>query len=229
MGQCTAAPATPNTQIKIHGVPMSQNAVGPIVLAMELKIGDMEFCDLMKGAHKEPSYLKIHPYGQIPALQDGAFCLGESNAILRYLALAYAKNLYPVSSPKVCAKIDFAMETFSNVYQAHMPVVYVVFGFAQASSDQGAANKAYTEAIQMWLNTHLTGKFVTGDTPSIADYKAVPFFFAAMQPVCKKKLGFVPPPRMVKYCEDFMAAVPAAKFMREAGGFSIKEFAASKE
>jgi len=208
---------------------MSQNAVGPIMLAMELGIGGMEFIDLMSGKHKEPDFLKIHPYGQIPALQEGAFSMGESNAIMRYMALAYGKQFYPVTKPKDCAKIDFAMDAFSNVYTAHMPIVYVVFGFAEASNDQAAANKAYTEAIETWISTHCTGKFVIGDTPTIADFKAAPFFFSAMQPACKKKLGFTPPARMVKYVKDFQAAIQSSKFMSEAGGYSIKEYAATKE
>lgn len=220
----------PAAKAKIYMMPPSQNACGPVLLATDLGVGEGEFCDLMSGAHKQPEHLAIHPYGQIPALKDGDFCLGESNAILRYLALAYGQKYYPTSSPQTCAKIDFALDAFSNVYKPHMQVVYPVFGFGSAPEDQAAANAAYTEALTKWLDTHVQDrKFVTGDSLSIADFKAAPFFYSAIQPAMQKKAGFEAPARVKKFCEDFMAATAASKFMEEAGGFSIKEFAASKE
>jgi len=199
-------------------------------LAKDLKIGEPEMCDLMTGAHKKPEYLEIHPYGQIPGLKEGDFGLGESNAIMRYMAMAYGQKYYPVATPQTCAKIDFAMDAFSTVYKAHVLIVYTVFGFGSAPDDQAAANKAYCEAIEKWFAVHVKGsKFVTGDSLSIADFKVAPFFYAAIQPAMKTKLGFEPPQRAIKFCEDFMAAVPESTFLQNAGGYSIKEFAASKE
>ena len=51
--------------------------------------------DLMGGANKTESYLKLHPAGKVPVLQDGDFVLFESNAILRYLAQKVSSSLYP--------------------------------------------------------------------------------------------------------------------------------------
>ena len=42
--------------------------------------------DLSKGEHKTPEYLKIHPLGKVPALQDGDAIFLESVAICMYLA-----------------------------------------------------------------------------------------------------------------------------------------------
>jgi len=221
----------PAKKLQIHQMPVSQNACGAALLAMDLGVGEPEVCDLMSGAHKKPEYLAIHPYGQIPALKDGDFCLGESNSILRYLGLAYGSKYYPAGTDaQACGKIDFAMDAFSNVYKAHTKIVYTVLGFGAAPEDQVAANKEYTDAINKWFDVHVKDqKFVTGDTPSIADFKAAPFFYSAIQPCMKMKVGFEPPPRAVKYCEDFKAAVSASKFMDEAGGYSIREFCAMKE
>merc|ERR1719401_2995968 len=152
---------TPASKVKVYQMPPSQNACGPTLLALDLGIGETELCDLMSGANKKPEHLAIHPYGQIPAMKDGDFCLGESSAILRYLALAYGQKYYPATSPQTCAKIDFAIDAFSMVYKAHVPVVYVVLGFAQASDDQSAANTAYAEAITKWFDIHVKDpKFV---------------------------------------------------------------------
>ena len=45
----------------------------------------------------------------------------------------------------------------------------------------------------------------------------------------KNKIGLEMPAQFSTYCDAFIAAVGAAGVMQSAGGFSIKEFAASKD
>lgn len=216
---------------KIYGVPPSMNCAGPIVLALEAKAGQMEYLDIMSGSHKTPEYAAVNAYQQVPGLEDGDVKIGQSNAILRYLAMKYKPEAYPVGEPEKCAKIDYALESFSDfVYPGHKKTVYGVFGFMAPPDDQKAANAEYVAACDKWLATFVGDKkFCCGDTPSIADYKAVPFFFSAIQPVMKKKIDLELSEKVSKYVADFCAAVGASAFMESAGGFSIKEFAASKE
>ncbi|MDB5849467.1 MAG: putative Glutathione S-transferase [Rhodoferax sp.] len=42
--------------------------------------------DLMQAAHKTPEFLRLNPFGQVPVLDDGGVIVGDSNAILVYLA-----------------------------------------------------------------------------------------------------------------------------------------------
>jgi len=42
--------------------------------------------DMGKGEHKQPEYLKVHPLGLIPALEDEGHAVLESNAICLYAA-----------------------------------------------------------------------------------------------------------------------------------------------
>ena len=217
------------SQVKIHGVPPSANCCAPIVMAMELKVGGMEYVDLQAGAHKQPAFLAINPAGTVPALEDGSTKGGESNAILRYLAVKYGAKFYPVSSPPTCFKIDFALDDFVNsVYPAFTDVVYVGLGFkpAPSSGTQAEANKKFGEAANTWLARHLVGKFGLGDQISLIEVKALPYFFAAMQPVMKKKLGFMLSAKARTYVDDIMKAMPeSSKFLQE-GDFSISKFCA---
>lgn len=55
--------------------------------------------DLLKGEQKQPAFRAINPRGQVPALEDGEFRLGDAQAILVYLARRYAdERWYPLDA-----------------------------------------------------------------------------------------------------------------------------------
>lgn len=57
---------------------------------------ETETIDMMKGEHKLPSYMKVHPLGRVPALEDNGFVMFESAAIVMQLADKYPeKGLAP--------------------------------------------------------------------------------------------------------------------------------------
>lgn len=58
--------------------------------------------DLKAKAQKSPEYLKVHPLGLVPALQDGSLTIIESGAIVTYLADKYPEKKLapPVASPE---------------------------------------------------------------------------------------------------------------------------------
>ncbi|MDA5564206.1 glutathione S-transferase [Cobetia sp. MMG027] len=45
--------------------------------------------DMANGAHKASEFLKISPFGQVPAIEDNGVFLSDSNAILVYLTHRY--------------------------------------------------------------------------------------------------------------------------------------------
>jgi len=48
--------------------------------------------DMANGAHKAPEYLKISPFGQVPAIDDNGTTLSDSNGIITYLIERYADS-----------------------------------------------------------------------------------------------------------------------------------------
>ncbi len=48
--------------------------------------------DMANGAHKAPDYLKLNPFGKVPAIDDNGTILWDSNAILVYLAKRYGAD-----------------------------------------------------------------------------------------------------------------------------------------
>jgi len=222
--------ATTNASVKVFGMPASANSCSPILLAMEAGAGGFEMCNLMEGEHMKPEFLKMNPFHHIPTIKDGSFTMGESIACLRYLALKYKPEYYPVEDPVACGVIDFAAESFGgDVYpKIGYGVFYSVFEFAGAPEDQSKANEEASAAVDTWMKHFIKGKFVNGDKVSIADFKAVTFLFAAMQPAVEMKTGFKLADRAKQYVECFIETVKASAFLKSAGGYAIAEYAASK-
>lgn len=70
--------------------------------------------DLQSGAQMENEYLKINPFGRVPAIEDGGFTLSQSDAICKYLcALSGPSSFYPEDIQKqatVNQWVDFATQ-----------------------------------------------------------------------------------------------------------------------
>ena len=84
--------------IKLYTFPASSNSRK---VRMALIEKGLEFeripIDLSKREQKNPDYLKIHPFGQVPALDDEGFVLYDSTIINEYLEDEYP---YPPLLPK---------------------------------------------------------------------------------------------------------------------------------
>jgi glutathione S-transferase len=62
-------------------------AIRPLIMLEELEVPyETVLIDFKAGEHKSDEYRKIHPHGQLPALQDGTLTMFESAAICAYLA-----------------------------------------------------------------------------------------------------------------------------------------------
>ncbi|CAK9180368.1 unnamed protein product [Ilex paraguariensis] len=102
------------TPVKVYGPPLS-TAVSRVLACLLEK--DVPFqlisVNMSKGEHKKPDYLKIQPFGQVPAFQDESISLFESRAICRYICDKHArqgnKGLYGVN-PLEKASIDQWLE-----------------------------------------------------------------------------------------------------------------------
>jgi glutathione S-transferase len=107
--------------IKLYDFKSSPNCQRVKVVLEEKKIPyETVNIDLRAGAQKTPEYLKINPYGKVPAIVDGDTVLYESCIINEYLDENYPSPRLMPANPAARAKarilIDFGLTQMDSVY-----------------------------------------------------------------------------------------------------------------
>src|SRR5579871_3153418 len=93
-------------------------------------------------------YLERYPFGTIPLLEDGDLRVGESNAILRYLANREGRtDLYP-TEPAARAGVDWALDAWSTQLRGgFVPGERV--GLMHADMEQGGGRPQDADAAEL--------------------------------------------------------------------------------
>jgi glutathione S-transferase len=207
--------------VEIYGMAISTPCIVTTLFTLDNSLGKMVVCDLMVGAHKKPEHLAINPWGQVPSMKDGDVSLAECNTILRYLATKYVPAAYGPGDLEKQAEIDWAMDWVASDFQNQFKYLwYPVVGFGPPPEDQAKINKDAIANLETFAKKFLSGdkKFIGGDVLSIADYRCGTCFWYIGFSAIKQKTGFELPARIVKYVDDWKAALKSADFLKTAEG-----------
>lgn len=141
--------------ITLYGHELSGN-VYKVRLFLELLGAEYEFVqiDLMKGEHKQPAYLAINPFGQVPALVDDGETVLDAQAILVYLAQKYGGETWlPTDAISLSKIVRWLSTTAGEVRQGvENARLYHLFG-AKTINFERAAEKSHL--ILQQLDNHL--------------------------------------------------------------------------
>jgi glutathione S-transferase len=162
-------------QLKIWGRANSVNVQKVLWCLAELDLAYERIdAGMAFGRNRDPDYLAMNPNGRVPTLVDGDFVLWESNSIMRYLVLAYAKGspIYP-EAPKRRASVDRWLDwSLSTLQPVDRPVFWALVRTPVDQRDMVAIqNDADAEAV-VWriADAQLaTRRFIEGDDFTIAD------------------------------------------------------------
>lgn len=107
--------------LKLYDFKSSPNCQRVKVVLEEKKIPyETVNVDLRAGAQKTPDYLKINPYGKVPAIADGDTVLYESCIINEYLEEKYSSPPLMPTDPGARAKarilVDFGLTQMDPAY-----------------------------------------------------------------------------------------------------------------
>lgn len=158
------------TPIKLYRNPKSGHChrVELMLALLDLPYETIDL-DMANGAHKAPDFLKISPFGLVPAIDDSGYTLADSNAILVYLVQTYARgsNWMP-ADPKDAADVQrWLTVAADNIYSGPCAARLVtVFG---APFDHAAAIRKAHDLFKM-MDAHLADHtWLATATITIAD------------------------------------------------------------
>ena len=173
--------------MKLYAFPASPNTWMVRAVAAHLGISlELEFVDLTKGQSRTPDYLAVNPTGRTPALVDGDFKLGESCAIMQYIASRKPNTLWPDNAR---ARADIMRwQSWHLAHwgsQACQPLLYenlVKKLLNMGPPDAAAVAKANEcfRAEATMLDAHLAKQpYLVGKNITLADFSvASPLFYA---------------------------------------------------
>ncbi|NES18818.1 MAG: glutathione S-transferase [Symploca sp. SIO3E6] len=162
--------------IKLYGHELSGNSYK---VQLFLSVLGIEYqyvrVDLMKGEHKQPEFLAINPFGQVPTLVDDELVIQDAQAILTYLARRYGdENWLPTDAESLSRIMRWLSTTTGEVRQGPENArLYYLFGVTNINIER-ATTKAHQ--ILKLLNDHLEKHtWLEFEHPTIADIAVFPY------------------------------------------------------
>lgn len=136
---------------------------------------ELKIVNIGAGEQKQSDFLKINPYGKVPAIDDNGFRLAESNAILRYLADKYPSNLYPKNLEEraiVEQWLDFAT---NHIATATAKIMWNTYFYRLMGT---AKDERSLQDGRLWLDNYLPvlerqltkQAYIAGNHLTIADF-----------------------------------------------------------
>ncbi len=155
--------------MKIHHVPLSGHAHRAVLFAslLGLKLELVEV-DLAGGANKQPEFLALNPFGQVPVLEDDGVVVADSNAILVYLAKKTGRTDWLPEDPAGAAAVQRWLSVAAGelAYGPCAARLITVFG-ADFNAEEVIAR---AHVLLARLERHLSGRqWLAADHPTIAD------------------------------------------------------------
>ncbi|NDP47028.1 MAG: glutathione S-transferase [Sulfuriferula multivorans] len=166
MNYAAAFPAQP---IKLHGFHLSGHSHRVELFLALLKLPYvMVDVNLPAGAHKQPTFLAMNAFGQVPVIEDGEITLADSNAILVYLATKYDAGQWLPRDPVGAAAVQRWLSVAAGVL-AFGPATARLAVVFKAPVDAEAAIARAQDLFAVMEAELAIRPFLTGDTPTIAD------------------------------------------------------------
>ena len=162
--------------IKLYGHELSGNSYKAKLMLSLLGL-DYEWIkvDLSVGAHKQPEFLALNPFGQVPVLVDGNTVLPDAQAILVYLARQYDGEAWlPLEAEAMSRVMRWLSTTAGEIRQGPEAArLYYLFNATSINLEQANQKAAF---ILTQLNDHLADRqWLELERATIADVAVFPY------------------------------------------------------
>lgn len=125
--------------------------------------------DLAAGEHKQPAYLELNRFGQVPVLVDGDTVIADSNAILVYLAKKLGRTDWLPETPAEAAAVQRWLSVAAGQIAFGPAAARLITVFGAAFDPDEVIGRAH--AVLAVIDAELEGQdwIAGGQQPSIAD------------------------------------------------------------
>jgi glutathione S-transferase len=124
--------------------------------------------DLASRAQKQPDFLKLNPFGQVPVLVDGDVTVPDSNAIMIYLSKKLGKSDWLPEAPAQAASVQRWLSVAAGDIAFGPAAARLITVFAAPLDADSVIARAHVVLKRM--DDALAGsRWIAGDQPTIAD------------------------------------------------------------
>ena len=124
--------------------------------------------DLMAGAHKQPAFLQMNRFGQVPVLEDDGLIVSDSNAILVYLAKKHHRADWLPETPEGAAAVQRWLSVAAGQIAFGPAAARLVTLFGAKFNAEEVIARAH--AILAVIDAELEGRnWIAAAQPTIAD------------------------------------------------------------
>lgn len=158
--------------IKLYHFPLSGHAHRVELMLSLLGLPtEKVFVDLAHGAHKQPQFLALNPFGQVPVIDDQGVVLADSNAILVYLAQQYGDGRWLPADPVGAARVQRWLSVAAGQIASGPATARLITVFGAPCNAQEVIARSHN--LLKVMDQELANRcFLVGDEPTIADIAA---------------------------------------------------------
>ncbi len=172
LGRCDYPAESTMQPIKLYNFPRSGHAHRVELMLSLLHLPtELIFVDLAKGEHKQPAYLAINSFGQVPAIDDEGVVLADSNAILVYLAQKYGNGRWLPSDPVGAARVQRWLSVAAGPIAFGPAAARLITVFGAKLNAEELIERSHNLLKMMDVELGKT-PYLVGDEPTIADVSA---------------------------------------------------------
>ena len=160
---------TPEVPIKLYRHPLSGHSHRVQLLLSLLGLPtELVDVDLRAGAHKQPQFLALNAFGQVPVIDDGGTIVADANAILVYLARKYGGDTWLPADPVGAAAVQRWLSVAAGQIAFGPAAARLITVFGARFDAEEVIGRAH--ALLRVMEAELSRRgFLTGDRPNIAD------------------------------------------------------------
>jgi glutathione S-transferase len=195
--------------LKLHQHPLSTYSRRVRIALIEKGVhAELIDVDMAAGAHRQPAYLALNPYGRVPTLDEDGFILYESTAILEYLEATHPSPPLVPADGRGRALVTMHMKLCDIQLARQTGIIIFPKRFLPKERWDEAAMAQAKKEIERHLavlERQIAGKdWMMGDRYSLVEVCYTPFveFFPLME--------ITPPPAVAAWTERMLGR-PSAR------------------